>query len=351
MRLAIAALIGLAALTFLRLPAPPSARAPTFAAEAPPAPQASAVAPDAIGPDADAARSANARVPIVDFSPSPAAPFHFTGDAATRERARDCLAAAAFYEAGDDPAGERAVIQVVLNRTRHPAFPSSVCAVVFQGAERRSGCQFTFTCDGALTRRPAPAALARARAMAQAALSGAVDPQVGLATHYHADYVAPAWRSGLEKIARQGLHLFYRWPGYWGSAAAFRQGPVAAPEVTVPALAAISAAHAPSMPPIAPPAAAPPPAAMATSAAASGLEIGLDPAANPGSFALKALAICGARAQDCRVTGRIAGNLAFLYVRRGDSEGVFWDCTLFQRPDRNQCLPRGAALERLLAAA
>ncbi|PCJ46186.1 MAG: DNA gyrase subunit A, partial [Gammaproteobacteria bacterium] len=40
--------------------------------------------------------------------------------------------------------------EVVLNRVGHKAFPNTVCSVVFQGAERVTGCQFSFTCDGSM---------------------------------------------------------------------------------------------------------------------------------------------------------------------------------------------------------
>jgi spore germination cell wall hydrolase CwlJ-like protein len=46
------------------------------------------------------------------------------------------------------------------------------------------------------------------------AAGGAVDREVGLATHYHADYVVPRWRDSMVKMAQVGTHLFYRWPGY-----------------------------------------------------------------------------------------------------------------------------------------
>ncbi|HEX2803361.1 MAG TPA: cell wall hydrolase, partial [Sphingomicrobium sp.] len=119
--------------------------------------------------------------------------------------------------------GERAVAQVVLNRVRHPAFPSSVCGVVYQGSTRVTGCQFTFTCDGSLQRRPDSEGWARAKRIAQAALNGAVFGPVGLATHYHADYVLPYWASSLAKNAVVGAHLFYRWAGGWGKPPAFTQ--------------------------------------------------------------------------------------------------------------------------------
>ncbi len=169
----------------------------------------------------DTARLINARTPF-STAPNPAArPFHYNADPAARERAMDCLAAAQYYEAGDDPVGQRAVAQVVLNRLRHPAFPKSICAVVFEGSDRKTGCQFTFTCDGALARTPPPTAWARARALADRMLSGLVERQVGYATHYHTDWVVPYWSSSLEKIAEVHSHLFFRWPGWWGTPGAF----------------------------------------------------------------------------------------------------------------------------------
>lgn len=134
----------------------------------------------------------------------------------------DCLTAAVYYEAGYEPReGQRAVAQVVLNRVKHPSFPSSVCGVVFEGSQRASGCQFTFTCDGSLSRVPAASSWERARAVAIAALSGYVEPSVGHATHYHATYVQPYWASGLLKLNVIGSHAFYLWPGSAGLPRAF----------------------------------------------------------------------------------------------------------------------------------
>jgi len=108
----------------------------------------------------------------------------------------------------------------VLNRMRHPAFPKSVCGVVYQGAGT-GVCQFTFVCDGALYRAPARDAWLRAEEIARASLAGYVETAVGEATHYHADYVAPRWAPMLAKVAQIGQHIFYRWPGAWGQPAAF----------------------------------------------------------------------------------------------------------------------------------
>ena len=157
--------------------------------------------------------------------------------------ALDCLTAAVYYEsAGQQLQGERAVAQVVLNRVRHPAFPKSVCGVVFQGSDRPTGCQFTFTCDGRLSHKPSQAGWDIARRVALAALGGAVEPSVGTSTHYHTIFVVPYWSPTLQKVATIGAHIFYRVPGYWGMRQAYRgvyagEAPDPAAAATVPALA------------------------------------------------------------------------------------------------------------------
>lgn len=192
--------------------------------------------------DRDEARALNASIPFSRL-PNPAArPFIFTGSAVDLARATDCLAAAQLYEAGDEAVGERAVAQVVLNRVRHPAFPKSVCGVVFQGQERSTGCQFTFTCDGALARTPSQAAWDRARDIAKAALEGKVFRPVGYATHYHTDWVVPYWSGSLDKISAVGTHLFFRWRGWWGTPPAFRKA-AGDGEPVIASIARLSAAH------------------------------------------------------------------------------------------------------------
>jgi spore germination cell wall hydrolase CwlJ-like protein len=189
------------------------------------------------------ARAFNAGVPY-STAPNPAArPFRFAGGPEDLTRAADCLATAVLYEAGDDPAGQRAVAQVVINRARHPAFPKTICGVVFEGQERRTGCQFSFTCDGALNRwKPAEAMWTRAQEVAVAALSGTVYRKVGHATHYHTDWVVPYWQSSLDKISKVGDHLFFRWTGWWGTPPAFNRQ-VAQQEPVIGAIASLSPAH------------------------------------------------------------------------------------------------------------
>jgi hypothetical protein len=153
-----------------------------------------------------------------------AMPFAGAGSSLDLARATKCLTEAVYYEAGSQEiAGQRAVAQVVLNRVRSPAFPSTVCGVVYQGAERVTGCQFTFACDGSLSRAVSKRAWARAHQVAKGALGGFVFQPVGYSTHYHADWVVPYWASSLVRETSIGAHIFYRWKGLWGEPKAFRQ--------------------------------------------------------------------------------------------------------------------------------
>ena len=172
----------------------------------------------------DSARAQNAGDPFFVGKLDPAPPFRFAGSPADLGNARDCLALAAMAEAGNSDQGQRAVIQVILNRVRHPAFAKTVCGVVFEGSQRSTGCQFTFTCDGSLARRYGGDAWEAARQRAAQALKGSVFATVGTATHYHTDWVYPRWSPQLEKIGQVETHLFYRWPGRWGTALSWSRG-------------------------------------------------------------------------------------------------------------------------------
>lgn len=168
------------------------------------------------------ATARNAEIPFTQNPVTSAKPFQLLNlDDGTGLTALRCLTQAVYFEAAFEPlAGRKAVAQVVLNRMKHPAFPKSVCGVVYQGVNRRV-CQFSFTCDGSLNRRPNPAAWQEAEDVASAALNGHVETRVGYSTHYHANYVSPYWAPKLVKIAKIGAHIFYRWPGGWGMPGAF----------------------------------------------------------------------------------------------------------------------------------
>jgi len=168
------------------------------------------------------AQELNALRPFATLPIRPMRPFVLKASGEDRRRAVECLTQAVYYEAAREPeVGQEAVAQVVLNRVRHPAYPKSVCGVIYQGAARTTGCQFTFTCDGSMRWAPEPALWRRAHAVAERALAGYVDKAVGSATHYHAEYVAPYWAPTLVKMTQVGQHIFYRWTGPWGEPAAF----------------------------------------------------------------------------------------------------------------------------------
>ena len=153
------------------------------------------------------------------YSTGPAArPFHFADPGALQSaRDLDCLTDAVYYEArGETAAGQAAVAQVVLNRVRHPAFPKTVCGVVFQGVAD-DGCQFSFACDGSMHRPREVAAWQRAEQVSARALAGFVMPAVGNATHFHVIGLSPDWGPRLLKVAQIGLHVFYRFGGYAGA--------------------------------------------------------------------------------------------------------------------------------------
>jgi len=168
--------------------------------------------------------AANAALPIAGGLNPAATPYALRASTPIDQmRSLDCLAQAVYYEArSETEEGQRAVAQVVINRVRHPAWPNSVCGVVYQGPMRAGGgCQFTFTCDGSLSYRPAGIGWARARMIAADALAGYTFAPVGLSTHYHTSAVFPSWAPRLLKTAVIGAHNFYRLPGAPGLPGAF----------------------------------------------------------------------------------------------------------------------------------
>ena len=319
----------------------------------------------------EVAREKNAALPMTT-APVPAAKsFAFGETGSDAQRAVDCLAATVYYEAANEPvAGQMAVIQVVLNRVRHPAFPKSVCGVVFQGHERRTGCQFSFTCDGSLARQPSQAAWERYRALATSMLNGAVYAPVGWATHYHADYVLPYWSASLDKVHVIGRHIFYRWAGAWGTSRAFQAGH-ARLEALFPKLAMVSPAHRTGDPAIdgqvlASLTTALDPKMVASAAAVSDSEKGqfilrIDPGLDPAILPLLAEQTCGARLY-CKVFAWASTSqtpkafpvqesqlpsMAFSYLRNVEQgfEKPLWNCALYPRADRKQCIRRRVVIE------
>ncbi len=137
-------------------------------------------------------------------------------------RAVKCLTDAIYYEAANEPdSGQRAVAQVIINRMRHPTYPNNICGVIYQGSERQTGCQFSYSCDGSMVRVPSRASWNRAYRVAAAALTGYVHTIVGTATHYHTVNIYPYWAPSLDFLGVIGAHRFYKWKGSAGRPSAF----------------------------------------------------------------------------------------------------------------------------------
>ncbi len=122
-----------------------------------------------------------------------------------------CLAQAVYFESRSETLeGQLAVAQVVLNRVENRRYPSNICGVVFQNERLRHRCQFSFACDGRSDTPHERRAWEIAKRISQIALAGQWRDLSGRATHYHAIYVDPSWRSAMTKTAAHGQHLFYR---------------------------------------------------------------------------------------------------------------------------------------------
>ncbi|WP_084417896.1 cell wall hydrolase [Henriciella litoralis] len=144
-----------------------------------------------------------------------------------------CLAEAVYYEArSESKPGQIAVAEVIMNRVRDHRYPNSACGVVYQGATRTTGCQFTFTCDGALSRAPRGKRWEDAKTIAAHVFLDLDEPRTDGATHYHATYVNPVWNSGLVRTSKIGTHVFYRFPrgAEWASARAAQKSRLAKAE-------------------------------------------------------------------------------------------------------------------------
>ena len=129
----------------------------------------------------------------------------------TKMQAHQCLAEAVYYEARSEAkAGQLAVAEVVQNRVKSKHYPNSICGVVYQGAERSTGCQFTFTCDGSTAKAPSGILWQRSKDVATLALTRAMTPVTGKATHYHTTEISPHWAPNLRPTRLIGLHQFYR---------------------------------------------------------------------------------------------------------------------------------------------
>jgi len=315
------------------------------------------------------AQARNAAVGFAAAGPGKATPFSFRGSSADRARARDCLALAGMAEAGGGDGDQRAVMQVILNRVRHPAFAKTVCGVVFEGSQRPTGCQFSFTCDGSLARRYSDAAWRAARARADEMLAGAIDATVGNATHFHANYVYPWWSDKLDKVAQVGPHIFFRWRGFWGTrnALSARYGG-GEPDPLRLQETALTVATANPLPTLMQGGEAV--RSITTemvnqtteggdatpSSPGAGIHFVLvSPSDAPAALVDKARSLCGSEGY-CRVQGwsdannipaklplteeaRRSVRFSFVSASANAAEAIFFDCRTFPAPDVGTCLP------------
>jgi spore germination cell wall hydrolase CwlJ-like protein len=135
-----------------------------------------------------------------------------TGRELRREVAEhQCLARAIYFEArSESEIGRLAVARVILNRVQSPFYPDSICDVVYQNAEKRNACQFSFACDGLSDRPRHGKAWQHARTLASRAIAGEGEVEaVATATNYHADYVLPKWSGAMTRLVKIGRHIFY----------------------------------------------------------------------------------------------------------------------------------------------
>jgi spore germination cell wall hydrolase CwlJ-like protein len=180
-----------------------------------------------------------------------ARPFVISAGSVNYSRALKCLTDAIYYEAASESdSGQRAVAQVILNRMRHPTYPNTVCGVVYQGSERNTGCQFSYSCDGSMARTPSSFHWLRAQRVAMSALAGYVHSAVGMATHYHTVNIYPYWAPSLHFLGTIGAHRFYRWKGSAGRPSAFFRSYAANEPFPGPKPRAYRPSTAPSLDPI-----------------------------------------------------------------------------------------------------
>ena len=142
------------------------------------------------------------------------------------DRSAECLALNMYHESrGQGIAGELAVSAVVLNRVNDKRYPNTICEVVEQGPTRASWqdpqvryplknrCQFSWYCDGKSDTPRNKKIYNRMYNLADAILGNEISflDITGGATHYHADYVLPAWAKTKTKTVEIQDHIFYRW--------------------------------------------------------------------------------------------------------------------------------------------
>lgn len=123
----------------------------------------------------------------------------------------DCLAKTIWFEAKGEPErGQIAVGHVVLNRTKDPRFPNTVCGVVTQSVKGKKSwsCQFHWYCDGKSDAVKDQKAFAKIVELARRVLSEETVNPIGNSLFFHATYVAQQKKRYSTRF-KVGNHIFY----------------------------------------------------------------------------------------------------------------------------------------------
>ena len=117
----------------------------------------------------------------------------------------ECLVRNAYFESrGQGVKGMQAVTWVVLNRTKHPSYPSTPCAVIY------APFQFEWTRNGKTPQVKEKDAYTQAERVVEGVLSGKLKDNTNASTHFHSTRIKPIWASRLSYTTTIGSHCFYK---------------------------------------------------------------------------------------------------------------------------------------------
>jgi spore germination cell wall hydrolase CwlJ-like protein len=126
-----------------------------------------------------------------------------------------CMVSNIYFEAAQESvAGKLAVALVTMNRVANPAFPNTVCDVVFEGSNRKDLlCQFSWTCSPAVNKSTPKTTTSweESEKIAKIVMfqKESIVDITGGAIYYHADYVNPKWSKIHKKTVTIDRHIFY----------------------------------------------------------------------------------------------------------------------------------------------
>ena len=120
------------------------------------------------------------------------------------EKEIKCLSQNAYHEARSDGVkGMQAVTWVVLNRTKHPSYPSTPCSVIAQPK------QFSWYSNKPIQIKEKDAYM-QAERVVEGVLSGKLKDNTNSSTHFHSARIKPVWASRLSYTTTISSHCFYK---------------------------------------------------------------------------------------------------------------------------------------------